>query len=64
MVWLMRVRVQATFGQTVRHEVELDKLTGELVRVIEETLQPAHISLWLRSEAPIASEEAGPSEER
>ncbi|MDQ4077306.1 MAG: hypothetical protein M3220_13790 [Chloroflexota bacterium] len=29
------------FGQTVRNEVELDKLTGELLRVIEETMQPA-----------------------
>ncbi|MDQ4075188.1 MAG: hypothetical protein M3220_02955 [Chloroflexota bacterium] len=62
-MWLMRVRVQATFGQTVRHEVELDKLTGELLRVIEETLQPAHISLWLRSDTPLASEEARQSEE-
>ncbi|MDQ4076712.1 MAG: hypothetical protein M3220_10775 [Chloroflexota bacterium] len=54
----------AAFSQTVRHEVELDKLTGELVRVIEETLQPAHISLWLRSDVPPLSEEAGPSDER
>ncbi len=38
----------AAFGQTVRNEVELDKLTGELLRVIEETMQPVHVSIWLR----------------
>ncbi len=38
----------AAFGQTVRNEVELDKLTGELVRVIDETMQPAYVSIWLR----------------
>ncbi len=38
----------AAFGQTVRNEVELEQLTGELLRVIEETMQPAHVSLWLR----------------
>ncbi|MDQ4077305.1 MAG: hypothetical protein M3220_13785 [Chloroflexota bacterium] len=49
----------AAFGQTVRNEVELDKLTGELLRVIEETMQPAHVSLWLRSDAPSPSEDIG-----
>ncbi len=29
--------------------VELDKLTGELIPVIEETMQPAHVLLWLWS---------------
>ncbi|MDQ4074702.1 MAG: hypothetical protein M3220_00495 [Chloroflexota bacterium] len=46
----------AAFATTVRNEVELERLTGELLLVIEETLQPAHISLWLRSEAPPHSE--------
>ncbi len=41
-------QVLAAFGQTVRDEVDLDKLTGELLRVIDETVQPAHVSLWLR----------------
>ncbi|MDQ4076802.1 MAG: hypothetical protein M3220_11235, partial [Chloroflexota bacterium] len=38
----------AAFAATVRNEVELEQLTGELLRVIEETMQPAHVSLWLR----------------
>ncbi len=37
----------AAFGQTIRNEVELDKLTGELLRIIDETMQPVHVSLWL-----------------
>ncbi len=36
------------FGAKVRDEVDLDKLTGELVATIDRTVQPAHVSLWLR----------------
>ena len=32
----------------IRNEVDLDTLTGDLLAVVEETLQPAHVSLWLR----------------
>jgi hypothetical protein len=37
----------AAFGVTVRDEVELDKLTAELLNVVNETMQPAQVSLWL-----------------
>jgi hypothetical protein len=33
------------FAATARQEVELDTLTAELVQVIEETVQPEHVSL-------------------
>jgi hypothetical protein len=36
------------FARTVRDEVDMDRLRGELVRVVEETMQPDHVSLWLR----------------
>ena len=36
------------FGVTVRDEVELDKLTSELLVVVNETMQPASASLWLK----------------
>jgi hypothetical protein len=39
----------AAFGEHVRDEVELDKLMGRLVEVVDETMRPAHVSLWLRS---------------
>jgi hypothetical protein len=37
-----------TFNATLRDEVELDVLKGRLVEVIQETMQPDHVSLWLR----------------
>jgi hypothetical protein len=33
---------------TVRDEVELDKLTAELINVVNETMQLASVSLWLK----------------
>ncbi len=37
-----------SFSARLRDEVELDSLTGELNRVVRKTVQPAHVSLWLR----------------
>ena len=39
----------AAFGVTARDEVELEKLTAELLNVVNETMQPASVSLWLKS---------------
>jgi len=37
----------AEFGGRLRTEVELGSLTDDLVGVVERTLQPTHLSLWL-----------------
>jgi hypothetical protein len=36
------------FADTVRNEADLDKLTAELLRVIQETMEPEHVSIWLK----------------
>ncbi len=40
-------RTLAAFSATLRTEVDLASLSEHLVAVVEETMQPAHISLWL-----------------
>ncbi len=41
-------QVLTRFAATARDETDLDRLTAELVRVIQETMQPEHVSVWLR----------------
>jgi MFS family permease len=36
------------FSFKLRDETDLENLSGELVGVVEQTIQPAHVSLWLR----------------
>ncbi|HEX6483048.1 MAG TPA: hypothetical protein VF043_29745 [Ktedonobacteraceae bacterium] len=39
----------AAFNATLRNEVDLSQLSEQLVAVVEETMQPTSVSLWLRT---------------
>lgn len=41
-------QVMQRFAATARDETDLDALTAELVRVIQESMQPEHVSVWLK----------------
>ena len=41
-------RTLAAFNATLRGEVDLSQLSEQLLSVVEETMQPTHVSLWLR----------------
>ena len=46
-----------SFSATLRDEVDLNRLAVDLLTVVDETMRPAHVSLWLRAD-PQAPQEA------
>ena len=48
-------KLVAAFGANLKMETDVDSLRAHLLAAVEETMQPAHVSLWLRS-AESASE--------
>jgi len=49
----------AAFGGRLLQQVDLDTLTAELLAVVEVTMQPTTVSLWLRSSIVATQEQAG-----
>jgi hypothetical protein len=50
-------RTIAAFSARLRQQVDLDTLTSELLGVVEQTMQPTSVSLWLRPSVSASTEQ-------
>lgn len=55
-------RTLAAFSASLRSEVDLNQLSEQLIEVVEETMQPTHVSLWVRPS--LSRRHAGSEDER
>jgi hypothetical protein len=52
-------RTIGAFSARLRDQVDLDTLTGELLAVVDQTMQPTQVSLWLRPSPAVPSAAGG-----
>ena len=52
------------FALIARDETDLERLTGELARVVQETMQPESVHLWLREESTLIARTGAEANER
>ncbi len=45
------------FSARLRQQIDLDTLTGELLAVVEQTMQPTRVSLWLRPSGSVSPDQ-------
>ncbi len=45
------------FSSKLKNETDLDELSGDVVDLVRNTMQPEHVSLWLRDQVERASQE-------
>jgi hypothetical protein len=57
-------RTIQAFSARLRQQVDLDTLTGELLAVVEQTMQPTQAWLWLRPQPPAGAAEAAAARQR
>ncbi len=44
-------KIVEAFNATLRDKVDLQQLRGHLITVVQDTMHPSHVSLWLREPA-------------
>ena len=51
-------RTLAAFNATLRNEVDLNQLSNHLISIVQETMQPTHVSLWLKPRVPTSKQQS------
>ncbi|MFL5532087.1 MAG: hypothetical protein ACJ8BC_08955, partial [Gemmatimonadales bacterium] len=54
----------AAFGDRLHQQVDLDTLTVELLAVVDQTMQPTQVSLWLRPPGSASQDQRTPGASR